>query len=249
MTSERTPPAYLIEAVDNALLILLELRFSESIRVSDVAARLGIARSTAHRLLSTLRHRDFVVQNPDRSYRAGPALPRPTLGQLTSVQSVLELIRPVMARLSADIDETVHLVVRHGTDAVFLHSEESRQALRISSRTGYRLPAHTVSGGKALLAASDPAEVEELYAPIWPPEQRAEFARQLARIRRRGYALNRGESEAGVGAVGVVIRDPTRVPRAALTISVPLMRLTRDRVAELAAAVRAGAEDVGLLLR
>jgi IclR family transcriptional regulator, acetate operon repressor len=72
-------PAYAIESVDNALRILQLLRDSGQVRVSDVAAEIGTARSTAHRLLAMLVYRDFAVQAEDRSYRPGPALSPPPL--------------------------------------------------------------------------------------------------------------------------------------------------------------------------
>lgn len=67
-------PAYAIESVDNALRVLQLLRDSGQVRVCDVAAEIGTARSTAHRLLAMLVYRDFAVQAEDRSYRPGPAL-------------------------------------------------------------------------------------------------------------------------------------------------------------------------------
>jgi DNA-binding IclR family transcriptional regulator len=70
----KNKPPYAIESVDNALRILQVLRDSGQARVSDVAAELGIARSTAHRLLAMLVYRDFAIQAADRSYRPGPAL-------------------------------------------------------------------------------------------------------------------------------------------------------------------------------
>jgi IclR family transcriptional regulator, acetate operon repressor len=68
------PPAYLVDAADKALQLVLLLQGTEAVSVSEAAAHLGVARSTAHRLLTTLRHRGFAVQSDDRRYRAGPAL-------------------------------------------------------------------------------------------------------------------------------------------------------------------------------
>jgi DNA-binding IclR family transcriptional regulator len=70
----KNKPPYSIESVDNALHILQLLRDSGQARVSDVAGELGIARSTAHRLLAMLVYRDFAIQAEDRSYLPGPAL-------------------------------------------------------------------------------------------------------------------------------------------------------------------------------
>lgn len=122
-------------------------------------------------------------------------------------------------------------MVRAGTEVRFLVSVEGRHALHVGSRQGVTLPAARASGGKALLAALAPAEVERLY------RQRAEFvgvpfdARGQARlaielevVRARGVALNDENTEEGVGAVGTVIRDGSGAAVAGLTLAVP-----RDR--------------------
>ena len=70
----RNKPAYTIESVDHALRLAVLLREEGPLRVSEAAARLGVARSTAHRLLAMLVYREFAVQEADRRYVAGPVL-------------------------------------------------------------------------------------------------------------------------------------------------------------------------------
>lgn len=236
-----------IDSADKALQLILLLGERESVRVSEVADALGTARSTAHRLLRTLRQRGFAVQAPDRSYRLGPALralaPRPH-----TRTDLLTVALPHLQRLRDELDETVHLVVLQGADVQFLHSEEGRQALRISTRAGAVLPARLTSGGKVLLAALDPAEVELRYIDVLGPEQLADLHRQLVVVRRRGYGLNRGESEPGIGAVGVAIGSASAPPLAAISVSVPLMRLARLRLPQLLSRLRVTARVVSATL-
>lgn len=243
MSTPEPAPAYLVDAADKALQLLLLLQSTESLGVSEAAARLGVARSTAHRLLATLRHRGFAVQAADRRYRAGPALRRSAVSR-RSTTTLVELAGPLVTRLRNELNETVHLVVLDGTEAVFLLSEEGRQPLRIGSRAGSRLPARHASGGKVLLAALDPAELARRFAG----EDIAELEASLARVRETGVGINRGETEEGIGAVAVAVPGDDGAPVAALAVSVPLMRLSRQRVVELTATLHRSAVAISALV-
>src|SRR2546430_7118350 len=145
-------PNYPIGSVSNALRLLLMFRGDPWIRVSEASSALGVAPSTAHRLLAMLEYHGFVQQDPaTRGYRAGPAVIDIGLSAVRSIDVRSHLL-PYMERLCDEVDETVQLMVLEGSDCLFLDAVESRQVLRTASRVGIRLPAHTVSGGKALLA-------------------------------------------------------------------------------------------------
>ena len=252
MTNSSPPaepaPAYLVDAADKALQLLLLLQSSESLGVSEAAAALDVARSTAHRLLATLRHRGFAVQAADRRYRAGPALRRSATTN-RSTATLVELAGPLVAHLRDEVNETVHLVVLDGTDAVFLLSEEGRRPLRIGSRAGSRLPARHASGGKVLLAALDPSELHRRFTDQDLPEaDRMALTTSLARVRQTGVGINRGETEEGIGAVAVAVAGDDGTLIAALAVSLPLMRLSRQRVPELTAALRRSAAAISALV-
>jgi IclR family transcriptional regulator, acetate operon repressor len=232
-------PSGSLESVDNALSLLLLLRQDGRLRLSDAAEALGVARSTAHRLMTTLRNRGFAVQGADKAYRPGPALYRLAMAQ-RSDDELIETARPHMVWFNAQLGETVHLMVRTGTQVRFLHSIEGSHALRVGTRVGTCLPAHLASGGKALLAALSTAELDEVYAAV--PDATigdlADLRRKLAAVRRGGYALNMGETERGISAVGAAVREPGGRAIAALSVSVPTLRLPRTRVPEVAAVLR-----------
>ena len=240
-------PVYLVDAADKALQLVLLLHARESVGVTEAATHLGVARSTAHRLLATLRHRGFAVQSADRRYRAGPALRRAGVRRRSSALLV-ELIAPLLARLRNETEETAHLMVLDGTEVVFLHSEEGRQPLRIGSRVGVRLPAHRTSGGKALLAALDADEVADRYRDALDETELTALLDQLARVRASGFGVNQGQTEDGIGAVGVAVRDDDGRPLAAISVSVPAVRLTRARTPDLVAALRRCAADASALV-
>ena len=231
----KNKPPYAVESVDNALRILQMLRDSGQVRVSDVAAELGIARSTAHRLLAMLVYRDFAVQSEDRSYRPGPAIAaEPLRGEPT--QRLRQVMRPHMEALCDQVAETINLVVRLGTQTRFLHTVESAHILRVGDRQGTILPAWKTSGGKVLLVELPDAQLTALLrgASGRPPEgltaaERRSLVTQLRLVRDQGYAENLEESESGVCAIGVCVRDRLGDPVAALSVSAPSVRYTPDR--------------------
>lgn len=225
-----------LDSVDNALSLLLLLHQEGRVRLSDAADCLGVARSTAHRLLASLRNRGFAVQGTDKAYRPGPALYRLGMSHRTDYE-LIEIARPPMLWLNTELGETVHLVVRDAAQARFLHSVEGTHALRVSTRAGASLPAHLASGGKALLAQLGPAELSEIYGRRPPEgyEDTAALHRKLAGVRRAGYAVNTGDTERGITALGSAVHEPGGRAIAALAVSAPSLRLPRARLAETAA--------------
>ncbi len=225
------------------------------LRVSDAAEELGVARSTAHRLLAMLQFHDFVSQDPTtRLYVAGPSLTDIGLAIVRDMD-IRTVARPTMEQLSREVGETVHLLILRGSDVLFIDSVESTNVLRVGSRIGMVLPAHATAGGKALLAFVPREELRSLY-PHARLERvtkrtlaaRADLLRELDRTKRRGYALNTGESEADIAAVAAPIIDRQGHLRASLAIAAPLARVTDLRLRRLSAGAVSGAKQIGELL-
>jgi len=242
-------PPYAIESVDNALRILQTLRDSGQVRVYEVAAELGIARSTAHRLLSMLVYRDFAVKTDDHAYLPGPALSAPPL-RGEPAQRLRQAVRPHMEALRDRVEETVNLTVRLGAQTRFLHTVECTRLLRVGDRQGTILPAWQTSGGKALLAELPDAQLTAVLrgtAGRGPGRLtgagRRALVSELRTVREQGYAENIEESESGVCAVGLCVRDGAGEAVAALSVSAPSVRYSPERarvfVRELHAAVSA----------
>lgn len=251
----KAAPNYPIGSVDNALRLLLRFREQKTIGVSVAAAALGVAPSTAHRLLAMLEYHDLVARDPaTRQYTAGVGLMELGLSIVTDMD-IRTQARPIMIQLNGELGETIHLVALRGADALFLDGVESDRAVRVGSRTGVVLPAHCVSGGKALLARHS----EERLLQLYPRERlngltgdsvktRSHLIKELAEVRERGYATNFGESESGLTAVGVAVLDRQGFPRAALVVAAPSARLPKSRVARTAEAARTAAEELGRTL-
>jgi IclR family transcriptional regulator, acetate operon repressor len=240
-----TQPAHPISSVENALRLLVILRDRQQIRVSEASAELGVARSTAHRLLAMLHSYGLVEQGRDRAYRVGPVLAEIGLSALRQVD-VREHIRPFLEQLVAELGETAHLIVREGLNCRFLESVEGTHALRTTARVGIAYPVHATSGGKALLAELTEDELLQLFPDAELPGHfgtRAALFAELEEIRRDGYARNRGESEPGIAAVGLVLRTSSGRIAGALAVSAPETRMTEERHVEVLQALRRVAEE------
>ena len=242
----KTPPPYAIASVDHALRVAAMLQLEGGLTVSEVASRLGVARSTAHRLLAMLVYRDFAVQDENRLYRAGPVLELAAHSQ-SRVSSLRAAALPYLVKLADLLNETVNLAIRTGDTTRFIASVECRQALRVGSREGMVFPAHRTTAGLLLLAELPDPELDEVYAAhryADRPGERPDLPRlraELARVRRKGFAVNRERSERGLVAVGVLVRDADGTAQAGLSVSMPSVRYQPARLESLVATLAAAA--------
>ncbi|TDC97096.1 IclR family transcriptional regulator [Actinomadura sp. 7K507] len=243
----KEPPPYAIASVDNALRISVMLQLEGPLTVTQVARRLGVANSTAHRLLAMLVYRDFAVRDADRTYRVGPVLELAAHSQSTAARLRAASL-PHLHRLVDLLDESANLTVRTGDTVRFIAGVESRKALRVGSREGMVFPAHRTTAGLLLLAELPPDRLESLYAADRfgrRPDVRPDLdvlRADLARVRRNGFALNEGRSERGLVAVGVCVRTPDGEAVAGLSVSMPSARYEKERLPELVATLRAAAD-------
>ncbi|MGW0947081.1 IclR family transcriptional regulator [Streptomyces sp. NPDC002623] len=244
--SMKSPPAYGVTSVDHALQLAVILQVEGPITVSEAARRLGVARSSAHRLLSTLVYRDFAVQNDDRSYRAGPVLEIAAKAQ-SNVGALRTAALGPLRTLVDTLDETANLAIRTGRTARFIASVECTQALRVGNREGMVFPAHQVSGGLVMLAALADDELTALYAPAPGSEERpdpAELRGELRAVRSSGVAVNLERSERGLVAIGRGVIDASGATIAAVSVSMPSVRYSPDRVKEIVSALTVAADRI-----
>lgn len=240
----KTPPPYAITSVDHALRIATMLQLEGALTVSEVADRLGVARSTAHRLLAMLVYRDFAVQGENRVYRPGPVLELAAHSQ-SQVSSLRAAGLPHLRRLVDLLEETANLAIRTGDTVRFIASVECRQALRVGSREGMVFPAHRTTAGLLLLAELSKADLAEVYAEERYTGRRGErpdlpsLRTDLARVRRNGFAVNQERSERGLVAVGVTVRGPDGTAQAGLSASMPSVRYDRHQLRSLVATLNA----------
>lgn len=201
--------------------------------VTELANELGINKSNVHRLLQALVELGYVRQDPDQStYAATIRIWELGVAVLQNLD-LRRIAEPVMQWLLARSRETVHLSLLEGDEVVYVHKLDSPEPVRAYSEIGGRAPAHCVATGKAMLAWRGQAQLEvyarqlRAYTPrtITRP---AEFLLEMDRIRRSGFALNRGEWRESVGGVAAPIRDPSGGVIAAIGVSGPIERMKRS---------------------
>ncbi|KAF4409697.1 MULTISPECIES: IclR family transcriptional regulator [Streptomyces] len=244
----------LVPAVTRALDILeLFLDGDGTLSAPEITRKLQLPRTTVHELVTTLAARNYLVPVPEQPgrYRLGV---RPyQLGSRYAEQLDLAAEGRQVARAVAETcDETVHVALLEGADVIYIAKVDSTHAVRMVSAAGRRLPAHCTSVGKMLLAS---LSEDALDARL--PENRPlaamtdnsitspqELRRELAEIRRRGVAVEQRESNPDVSCVAAPVRDSAGTVVAALSISVPMIRWSDERRAELEKLAVKGAEDL-----
>lgn len=208
--------------------------------IGEIVAATGLAKTTVIRLLATLEHYGLLATTA-RGYVPGPGLWR--WGY--TIHEAWELPAPareVMQQLVAAEQETVNLYIRRGTTRICVAQEESPLALRHVVRIGDRLPLASGATAKALLSATDEAEIRTLL-----PGVDEEFVADVRRCAADGYAQSHGEREAGLSAVAVPITPSPGTVTASLSYSGPTARFPAERVAPLAERLMAAAQTFATL--
>jgi DNA-binding IclR family transcriptional regulator len=218
--------------------------------LTELQRRLGVPKSSLHGLLQTLVARGWV--EPDgRGATYGIGLRALRVGASYLDRDPIALAAgPLLAALQHRLDETIHLARIDGCDVVYLASRESQHHLRVTSRIGRRLPAHSTALGKALLAARSTEEVNALLPgkltaltsdTVTDPEK---LHTELAGIRVRGWAHESGQNTPGLCCFAVAIPS-CRPPVYAVSCSIPQVRLTDSHRHDVVAALTECADELG----
>ena len=233
--------------------IRLTKAFSENeyeMGISALAMRLGLAKSTVHRLATTLVEYDILEQNRETGkYRLGLALFE--LGTLVRRKmDTASESRAQMYSLAEMTGETVQLAILDHHSVLYIRILESRQAVRMSTIAGSRAPAHATSVGKVLLAFQPPEVVKQVVElglkrftgnTITEP---AVLNEELAAVRAKGYAIDDEEIEVGLRCVAAPIRNHSGRVIAAISVAAPVQRMTKKNVLTTAPTVVAAADAI-----
>src|SRR3954453_3355684 len=224
-----------VQSVDRALTILEMLAREGEAGVTDIAADLGVHKSTAFRLLATLESHRMVEQDGDRGrYRLGVGNLR-LAGATTARLDLVSEARPVCRQLAADTGETVNITVRSETSALYLDQVAGSSALQSHNWVGQHIPLHATSNGKVLISELTDPELKLAVRELprltdRTVTRRAELKAQLDHIREVGYAVAVDELEDGLTAAAAPIRNAHGDVVASMSISGPTFRLTEDRL-------------------
>jgi DNA-binding IclR family transcriptional regulator len=226
-----------VQVIERAARILRALaEHPDGLSLAQIAERVGLARSTVHRLVSALEVERFVVAaSPNGRVKLGPGLASLAV---SAAPDLAREIHPFLARLSQEINETVDLAVLQHDHVVFIDQVAAPRRLRAVSAVGAAFPAHAPANGKALLATlADeqlvkllPAQLEAL-TPNTITDRKA-LLDELAGVRRGGIAYDREEHTIGICGLGCVVRDGAgRV--ASISVPLPAQRFygNEDRLA------------------
>lgn len=226
-----------LSSVKNALCILNSFTEEEpEKKISELAIKLGLAKSTVSRLMMTMASEGFVIKDPDtQRYRLGLSVLNLS-GVVTSRMEVHREALPCIRQLVKTIDETAHLVILQDVEVVYLVKEESTHPVRISSHIGKKNPAHCTSSGKMLLAHQDEEIIDKVIEhglkkytehTITDPDL---FRKNLKSIKEQGYAISFEEFIDGVVTVGTPVLDYTGQVVAAITIVGPIQRIHQHNI-------------------
>lgn len=229
-----------LKSVAAAFDVLECFSVDDELGVSDIARRLGIAKSTAHRLLTTLCSRGMAEKNPDSGlYRLGMHLFE--LGQLAQARMRLRQVAlPLLGDLRQATNHTVHLSVIDGPDIVHAERLYGADSPGILASLGRRFPSHCTATGKAI-AAFNPDFAEARRRAGFPPRTRhtirttLEFDHALALARRSGVGIAHEESVAGMSSVAAPVRDLSGRAYAAVSVAAPteILRPEVERASRL----------------
>lgn len=213
--------------------------------VRELATRTGFPPTTVHRMMATLVERGYLQQNPNtRNY----SLSTRFLEFADRVQQQFDLVpiaRPHLEQLCADTGENVNLCVREGTVVVYIdHVHSQTHTLQTFTRLGARVPLYATGVGKVYLSRMETLElnayIKEITLERYTEKtitDRNDLIKELARIRRQGYAVDNQEKEHGVRCIAAPILNYTGLMTAAISISGASQWITMERVRSLAGMV------------
>jgi DNA-binding IclR family transcriptional regulator len=218
--------------------------------LAEIVGALDLPRSSTYALLTDMVASRLIEEDSGagaRTYRIGIGAFEVGMAFLRQ-RSLAGEAESIVERVASRFDETAHLAVLDNTDVVYVAKAESSHAMRVASSVGARFPAHATGVGKVLLAQLDLAEFVRLYPgqalpPMTPTtvRDRDRLLEELTEIRRNGFAFDDEESTPGLQCLAVPIRGSDGSGVAALSLSVPTIRMaTMDRDVVLAELIQSG---------
>ena len=217
---------------------------------SEISRRLKIPKSTASYLLHTLLARGYLHREEEGLYRLSMKLL--ALGSLAQHGvEVREVGLPILRRLVAETGITGHLAVLEGGEAIYIERVPAPGFIQIDTWVGRRMPLHSTSSGKVLLAFLPEEQVEPLIQstglPRFTPKTIVSLPRlkqELRKIRESGFALDDEENTPGVRCLAAPILDRSGRGTAALSLTGPVQQITGDQLSRIVEKVKEAARQM-----
>lgn len=223
--------------------------------MTELSEKLGFYPSTIHRILDTLKHWGYIEQDPHtHKYQLGLKTLELGMAKLHQMDLVREAT-PYLKELVNQCNETVHLGVIEEGEVLYLAKEESSQTIRMISYVGKRAPLHCTALGKVLLAYLSAEErIKILGEKVLPRltentiTDKRELEKELVKVKKQGFALDREENEKDVRCVAAPIRNYQGEVIAALSISSPIFRIDENAQNNLKEALIKTSREISMRL-
>ena len=220
----------------------------------EIVTSTRINKSTAYRFLAHLESEGYVFRDSDGYYMVGPKLAK--LGSGANYQATLcRASAGVLEQLRTETGETVNLAVLDGSEMLYLSVFESLHTFRMVSEVGKRRPLYCTALGKAVLAYLPPEQQRKIIVATrferFTPHticSAEELGKDLHKIHRRGYALDDEETVVGARCIAVPIVNRDHKVIGGISVSGPVVRVSKPRVSEFASLLRAAAEEIAARL-
>jgi len=250
-----TRPRYRVQVLDRSFQILDALAAApDDVSPVELATRLRLHKSTIHRLLVVLEQQRFIRRTPDGRYGLGTKLIEMGTRAIAKLD-LGERAAPVLRQLAQETGETAHISVLSGTEMMSIGNVPGRWTLTTPSTVGRRTKIYCTSLGKAFIAFLPDDRREDLLrrVPLTSHTRRTitdptALGEELARIRRRGYAVDNEEVEEGLRCIGAPVRDFTGEVIGSLGIAGPVFRVQKGRLSELSSLVVKAADQLSVEL-
>lgn len=236
-----------VQSLERAFNLLDTLsEYPEGIQITRLSEKVGLSKSTVHRLLATLINMNYVRKDPDsEKYKLGYRIIYLSRNIINSID-VIPVAKPFLEALSEDVNETIHLCIEDMGEVMYIDKIESNQTIRMFSRVGSRAPMYCTGVGKVLLSGMNREDylnvIEKTEFTSRTPHtitSKEQLNEVIELIRERGYGLDDIENEEGIRCIAAPIIDSRGKIIASFSISGPTTRMTMERVNnELAAKVR-----------
>ncbi len=238
---EKKKPNQLIKSLDRAINLLEMLVRSENgMGVTELSRELDLHKSTVFRLLDTLKYRGYVEKNDDnQNYIIGIKLFELGSRVLNDIDS-RNRVRPYLEELKEKTDETVHLGILDDGEIIYVDKVESNATIRMYSQVGRRVPVHSTSLGKVILAHLPEERVREIIEYKGLPEEGKntitdpdELIEHLKKVKEQGYAVDDEEQEEGIRCIAGPVFNHRGEIQSSFSISAPITRMDKERLDKL----------------
>jgi DNA-binding IclR family transcriptional regulator len=256
MPAKKTTQMPFIQSLDRGLTILQTVALAKQpVSLGELAELLGVDRSSAFRLAHTLRRRGFLSCPANRKdYILGSSMWYLT-HHYDWNNMLVRVASQQLKQLAAQLNETAHLAIREGKNALFIDSAAINQVLTVSGQAGELVPLYCTAHGKALLADADEAELRSIFGSVPLPRYTkstitsfSALAKDCVLAKKRGYATDDAEYREELRCMAAPIRVENEVIIGSIGVSVPMSRFPKDRFRAYSDQICKTAQEIGILM-